>query len=295
MTKERQRQAKVLWVVSCLLLLFLHLERIEGFTLPSTLSTHGSCLAATRNENRSTLNSGSTSKSTSPKNTSNRQLYQLEKQVRATSQAKLDYDSIVQALDKAATDDERERNLNSLVGLPNDALLVPPWKIALASSTVVACSTFYLFSSLTITITLSTTVFFIALMDPTQDETLWGPVARMLGRATLQSYQASQPKVRALARAVLTGEAELQTLQERVRQLEEEKEELLMYKRRRDYVDAKMGSYSLEELKDVARRKGIKMGGTKSQLMMRLLEADAIPIDYMQWQHCMDTEDGFPV
>jgi hypothetical protein len=101
-------------------------------------------------------------------------------------------------------------------------------------------------------------------------------LARILGRFTVQSVQASQPKIRALARALVTGEEEILELQQRLQQLEEENEQLLLWKLRRLRVDQVMLSYSLDQLKDLARDNNVSVGGTKSELLLRLIEADIV-------------------
>jgi len=51
-----------------------------------------------------------------------------------------------------------------------------------------------------------------------------------------------------------------------------------LWVQRRKAVDESLSKFTLEELKGLAREKGIMVGGTKSQLLMRLLEEKAIDL-----------------
>ena len=47
-----------------------------------------------------------------------------------------------------------------------------------------------------------------------------------------------------------------------------------------DRVDENVSSFNLSELKDQARENKLQVGGTKVQLLMRLVEADAVTPNY---------------
>jgi hypothetical protein len=105
-----------------------------------------------------------------------------------------------------------------------------------------------------------------------------GPLARVVGRATLESAKAAQPKVRALARAAVHGEEEWLAMQDKIERLEQENADLLLWKQQRISADEKLSDFTLDELKEQARVNGLTVGGTKSQLMMRLVEANVIKL-----------------
>jgi hypothetical protein len=88
--------------------------------------------------------------------------------------------------------------------------------------------------------------------------------------------QASQPKIKALARAVVTGEEEIVGLRQRVQELEDETTSLRLWKERRIKVDAALPRFTVNELKEIARENDLAVGGTKSELLFRLVEADAV-------------------
>jgi len=71
----------------------------------------------------------------------------------------------------------------------------------------------------------------------------------------------------------VTGDAEIDSLRGRVRELERENKSLALWVERRRYVDEHVGRFKLDQLKVSARKEGLTVGGTKVQLMMRLAEA----------------------
>lgn len=95
--------------------------------------------------------------------------------------------------------------------------------------------------------------------------------------------EAAKPKAKALARAALTGDEEILTLREQLddlerrnRSLENKNAALSLWKKRRVWVDDRLASFNLQELKEQARENKLQVGGTKAQLLMRLVEAKVI-------------------
>ena len=150
------------------------------------------------------------------------------------------------------------------------------WQIALAASTVSSVVVFGLFSNPYLSVLLFVVVFVVANVDPVDDDSeLWGALARMVGRQTLHSYQGTiQPKARAVARAVVTGQEEVVALQRQIVLLEQENVQLRQWKRIRLQAEDQLSQYTVTELKDQCRQQGLPVGGkrTKLQLLVQLLE-----------------------
>lgn len=188
----------------------------------------------------------------------------LERDVMETTKARLD----LKRVNDAFLEDD-----DDAIG-PIDA-----WKVALAAGLVTsfACNAFLL-HSLVLSSIAGVIVFVLANGDPLEEDSVAGALARVVGRFTLKSVQASQPKVRAIARAAVRGDEDVLYLQKRVEELEEQNAELILWKLRRQAVDAKLADYNVEELKAQARANKIAIAGTKSQLLMRLVEAGIITL-----------------
>ena len=203
-----------------------------------------------------------------------KELSDIEKRVKASAEAQVDRDLIVRALEAA----------NLPAGDSSDLLLpgeqtksvASSWQIALSASAVLSTASWFVLPSLYTTVGVAVLVFALALRA--DDNSVTGAVARTVGRATIESMEASQPKVRALARAVVTGEEEIVALKAQVKQLQEETAALQRWKDQRNFVDENLSQYSLDELKEKARGNGLMVGGTKAQLMMRLLEAGVLEL-----------------
>jgi pyruvate-formate lyase len=84
--------------------------------------------------------------------------------------------------------------------------------------------------------------------------------------------ETSSPKIRAVARAAITNQEEITQLQSQVRVLEQQNAELIRWKERRLAVEDNLGHYTLAELKEMARKNNIAVGGKKQELMLRLLD-----------------------
>lgn len=193
-----------------------------------------------------------------PKDTSvEKNMAIIEREVMESTRAKLD----LQKVTKTLLDDE----------LPFRSS-VATWQVALAASGSGGAAAFFLLHNWILSGIVLVYIFVVANGDPMEEESIAGALARIVGRGTLQTL----PKVRAIARAAVTGEDDVALLKSRIRELENENYELKLWKKRRLAVDQALPDYSLEELKEMARQNGLAVGGTKTQLLMRLAEVDQL-------------------
>jgi len=193
----------------------------------------------------------------------------IEKEVEASTRADLDFKRVAQALDTRTPPSEDPGRV---------ALLAEPWKISVAAATAISTLVFVTTNNYIVALVSLFAVFFVANGDPTDEEGAFGSFARLLGRLTINSVESSKPKLRALARAAVTDEEEIVDLQRQVKELKEENEVLALWKLRRIAVDESLSRYTLSELKEKARQNNISVGGNKSQLLMRLVEAEVISL-----------------
>ena len=211
----------------------------------------------------------------------------LEKEILSSVQERLDMKSVTEALQEPESDNSRGSRMYYYdVRNPRrdgrqsvqPTTPTPQWKIAIASASAASALAFVVSSSnLFVAAVMWVAVFIAANGDPLDEENAAGALARVFGRSTLRAVEASQPKLRALARAVITEQEEIIDLQHRIQRLEKENAELRLWKHRRLQVDEKLPEYTLEELKELARKNELSVGGTKAQLLVRVMEADVIP------------------
>jgi hypothetical protein len=190
----------------------------------------------------------------------------LERDVVESTRARLDLQRVQEAFL------EKEYDYGYIQERP-----VESWKVALSAGIVSSvAANFLLLHSFILSSVVCVAVFLIANGDPLEEDSVAGALARVVGRLTLQSVQVSQPTVRAIARAAVRGDAEVTQLQRRVDELEDENAELYLWKQRRQAVDEALSEFNVDELKAKARENSITIGGTKSQLLMRLVEAGIV-------------------
>jgi hypothetical protein len=203
-----------------------------------------------------------------PSSSLEEEMAQLEQQVLASAREKMDYNQITRAL---FTDDDDASIAN---------IQRPTWQIALTAATVFSVASLWLFGNVFVTMFVFGSIFVVANADPlhADDDNLWGALARLLGRATLQSYTDSKPRMKALARAVVTGQDQVRKLQQDLEAVLTEIEELRTWKQRRLWVEDHMADFTVDDLKDRARNHGLAVGGTKIQLLQRLVDANVIAI-----------------
>jgi hypothetical protein len=232
-----------------------------------------------------TSNDGNDDRDSSSSSSASRISDALERRVYASAQSNVDFQKVLNALDRTVMspssissnsydddllyDDERSNKQTT-------SPIVESGKIGLAAAVVAAAVSFIVFHNIYLSVLLMGFLFVAATMD---DESISGALARILGRTTIQSVQASEPKLKALARAAVTGEAEVQALRKRLVLLEEEVQSLRIWKDQRLKIEAAAPYYSVDELKQCCRANGLAVGGTKSDLMMRLVEAQALRLE----------------
>ena len=170
------------------------------------------------------------------------ELDRIEEQSRRAALQQVDYNTVVRALDTRAErtrmdadndstkewlasvwneDDETSSLIQQQKYQQQNRQSITDVQVSLAASTV--CS--FLIWALVghnpyVSAMVFGIVFYRASQDPIADDSVLGAAARLLGRQTVQSYKASEPKLRALARAVVTGEQEMEALQQDIRLLE---------------------------------------------------------------------------
>jgi hypothetical protein len=203
------------------------------------------------------------------------EILQMEKEVEASALAKIDRQRLSQALATTTTTTQQDDD--------DDAYRQSspqPLQIALAAASVLSIGSFLTVHSLIISTLTFTVVFILAWRDPidADDDDVWGPIARILGRSTIRAVEKTTPKVKAVARAAMTEEQEIISLEKRIAALEEEVDELRLWKERRLAVDEAVADFSLEELKQHARLNNLQVGGKKHELLMRLVEAGVIAL-----------------
>lgn len=209
------------------------------------------------------------------KEDSDDEMLMMEKEVVASAQAKVDKQTARKALTTALSD-----------GSPARTQATPQWAAALAASVAAGVASFLALHNIAVGLVVAASVGFVANRNPLEEEDSAGAIARTVGRYTLASVEAATPKAKAIARAALIGQEEVEELQERLQDLETqytvlqgENTQLRLWKERRLWVDQVLSTYNLQELKELARRNELQVGGTKAQLLMRLVEAEAIDPD----------------
>mmetsp|Transcript_7242 Transcript_7242/g.9826 ORF Transcript_7242/g.9826 Transcript_7242/m.9826 type:complete len:277 (-) Transcript_7242:131-961(-) len=205
----------------------------------------------------------------------------IEKEVLASTQARLDMKRVTDVLleENSANSSRQKLPQTESQGLAEPTSAPPsPWTIALAAALVSSLAVNLVLHSWIISAVVFVFAFLAASGDPLDEEGIAGSIARIVGRSTLKSVDAATPKIKAVARAAVTGDEELESLRGRLLELEQENAELRLWVQRRKAVDESLSSFTLEQLKGLAREKGIMVGGTKSQLLMRLVEEGGIDL-----------------
>lgn len=192
-----------------------------------------------------------------------RELAIMEKEVKESTAAKLDRRRVANALFEEAPRADPTQT-------------TPTWKIAASAGVVFSGLSFFVMHSWILSIVTFTAVFLSANGDPYEEESIAGALARIVGRATLQSYEQSEPKIKAVARAAIKPAKDNFAMNDEMEMLRKENAELKLWKERRTWVDQHSSMFTLEDLKEKARKNGLRIGGSKSEILMRLLEARVI-------------------
>ena len=219
-------------------------------------------------------------------------LSQIEQEVIASANAKVDMKRVRNAFLQSDKDEKQKLVLYTRDGSneqqQKQKIQSPPpsqWNIAFASGSMVALVSFLLFHQPTLSAIFFIVVTYIASKDPLQEDDglvegddISGPIARIVGRATITSIEKSKPKVKAVARAAIFGDEEIEVLQQRVQELEVENKEMKLWIQRRKAIDENSKFYSVPVLKDIARQNDVSLEGNKDELMMRLIEAGVLDL-----------------
>ena len=244
----------------------------------------GPCLHAATEPNNEKNNGATTRTATTA------EMEALERQVRASARETVDWNRVLKALEQTDNNSPSSLQLarNDLM-YEDEPLLAaennntPSWtshlQVAAAAGLVTGAGSYVVLQNYYISLSVAGFVFVTAFLVDDDDNNLTGALARILGRRTLQSVQATQPRVRALARAVVTGEAEIGALKEQIRQLEREAAALRRWKEQRIKIDRALPRFKVEELRAMARDNELVVKGTKLDLLVRLVEADVIELD----------------
>lgn len=227
------------------------------------------------NDNNNSASSRSSSSMSARKKTVEQEIAEIERKIQASVQQQMDYNQVTRKLQLV---DDHNYNDSFSMAAASSSAQQHAWQVALTAATVAAGGSLVLFTNLYVSLFVWVTIFIVANADPLQDDSLLGALARVLGRATLDSYETSKPKMQALARAVVTGQDEVRELRQSLQELQIRTDELALWKQRRLWVEDNLAYYSLEDLKQQARIHRLPVSGTKIQLLQRLVDAEIIDI-----------------
>ena len=127
-----------------------------------------------------------------------------------------------------------------------------------------------------------------------------GAVSRIVGRTALQSAQASAPRLKAVARAVVDYDSNVNTMEEmkemqyqlsrRLLELESENDSLRREVALWNAVEDVSSAYKLEELKEIARVNGVRgySSDGKTALLRRLANERALHLDLTPYYQSSD-------
>ena len=236
-------------------------------------------LSASQNANaQATSNGSSQQQQLSPA-----EMRRLEAEVEASAMARLDKERVKKALQN------KQDDMRNNFGAPSSSMMEydigqPPsrMKIAFAAGTSAATvALLALHTPLPVGACAFVVVAAYAAVDPLDDGGgIFAPLARILGRATIETTNEALPRVKGAILAATTGEEEISRLKRRVQELEKENAKLKQYMGIRETVDDNMNAFTLDELRDYARRNGVVFSGrTKAQLFATLLERGIIKIN----------------
>mmetsp|Transcript_33035 Transcript_33035/g.97465 ORF Transcript_33035/g.97465 Transcript_33035/m.97465 type:complete len:307 (-) Transcript_33035:773-1693(-) len=237
---------------------------------------HCTALSASRNFNTRESNTNSP--------TSAAEMRRLEAEVEASAMARLDKERVKRALQNKRDGIGGSYAYGDPSTLTEYEADQPPsrMKIAFAAGTSAATvALLALHTPLPIGACAFAVVAAYAAVDPLDDGGgIFAPLARILGRATIETTNTAMPRVKGAILAATTGEEEISRLKRRVQELEKENVELKQYLGIRETVDDNMNAFTLDELRDYARRNGVVFSGrSKAQLFATLLERGIIQIN----------------
>jgi hypothetical protein len=183
---------------------------------------------------------------------------------------------------KEGDDDEIILEHPAMTPTKKKALSATTLEVAITAGIVCGISAYILFHNYIICSAVMVTVVFLANGDPMGEEGVIGPLTRVVGRSGLECVYGIQPKLRAISRAVVKGDEDVIQLQQTNKRLEEENSKLTRWIDLRNAVDESLSSYTMIDLKSKARDAKVQVGGTKSQLLMRLAESGLVELNNKQ-------------
>lgn len=199
------------------------------------------------------------------------ELNAIEAQIRASARSQADVDRVLQLLDDDDNNDDEPSDLrydNERLQQPSTTL-----QISTAAAITTLCGLLLTTHSAFLSV-IAALLVFRACFD---DNSLSGALARIVGRTTIDTVKS--PKLRALARAVVTGEQEIHALQVQVQQLRDENEQLKLWQRQRKTMDRILPNVSLGDLKHMAREHQLPVSGSKPELLLRLIAAGVVRLE----------------
>jgi regulator of replication initiation timing len=172
----------------------------------------------------------------------------------------------------------------------------PMTRYQISIAAAIACGTMVIVigHNTWIALLVSISVFTTALFDDTdmtrkeyEEQSLRGAIARMIGRSTIRSVQASQPKLKAIARVMLTDTTQevqslrdtIQFLQEENTQLRNDNTQLRQQQAVQQQVYELLPNYTLSNLRVLAKQHQLSVSGSKVDVLQRLIQAKIIHVE----------------
>ena len=199
---------------------------------------------------------------------------QLEKRVYYDTRERLD----LQALSILPTEEDAN-DLEIFDDISN------PFKVAIAAGGLSFLASLYFFQNMILSLVCFGLVAAFASWDPLDEQSTAGAFSRVVGRGLIRVTKKTQPRINAVAAAVVKGDAEIKELRKRIEDLEdevatleEENSELRKTLEMQYAIERALGKFSLDQLRYFAQKNGIPSSGTKSQLLKRLVESEIVDL-----------------
>jgi len=201
-------------------------------------------------------------------------IVQLERRVNNNTRERLDLQALAII---PSEDDENDMEMFEEIS--------DPLKVAVAAGGLTFLASLYLFQNIVIAFIGFGTVAAFASWDPLEEQSTAGAFSRVLGRGVIRASKKTQPRLNAVASAVVKGDIEIKELKQRVEELEdelaavEEENTILREALEMQYaIERALGKFSLDQLRYFAQKNGVAIGGTKSQILKRLVKNNVIDI-----------------
>ncbi|KAL3822994.1 hypothetical protein ACHAXA_008134 [Cyclostephanos tholiformis] len=228
--------------------------------------------------------------------------------------------NIISSVDKSKRKNDNSWDTNQIaVASGATIFLLSPLVIPIIHSLLPPIIPFPSSLSFTGAALLGTISYIVALGDPTDQSNIisgvtgggvlgdgvevGGALSRIVGRTALQSAQASTPRLKAAARAIVDYDTTAATIEEltlaqkqlsqTVSKLKTENEKLRKEVALWKAVEDIQGMYKLEELKEIARYHGLKgySSDGKNALLRRLVKEGILTLDLTPYIYSMEDAD----